>query len=336
MRTVSVFVAAQAALRLRDRRSRLMPWPGLARGVLGFGVIRVVPAPLLVCAVSCPGSTRLVSGLACFASQPGSTGAVSWPGLIRPASRPRFIRFVSWSRLIRPASRPKFIRFVSWPGLARPPTTLHQTERQISLFRICCDDQTDFPSSGPPLDAGFTLYGCPHIFVRLAVNQAIELIAASERRPKAGLMCSHTASQIARHAEIQRSVWAIGDDVDPAGGHGRDITRGWLRRSLSRPPNCRRRGRQVVGGRAKPGHDTRQTEPDHDARQAELAHDARQTEPDPDARRTEPSHDTGRTELSHGTTWTKPGHRKKRIRNLDPSSVGTPRFWSGNEYADAA
>jgi hypothetical protein len=354
MLTASVSVAAQAALCLWRREMR---WSGLIRLGSAPGVIRVLPAPCLNGPLSWPGSIYFVSWPGSipfvsrpsqipfvsrarpipFVSWPGSIPFVSRPSPIRLGSRPRSTDFVVWRpRFIRRASRPRSTCYVSWPGLARPPTTLHQTERQIGPFRICCDDQTDFPGSGPPLDAGFTLYGCPYICVRLAVNQAIELIAASKRRPKAVLMCSHTAGQIARHAEVQRSVWAIGHDVDPAGGHGRDITHGWLRKSLSRPLNWRERRVQVVGGRAKPGHDTRQTEPAHDARRTKLGHETGRTKPGHDTRHTGPGHNARRIEPSHDARRPESGHGIRRMGSPAPSAVNTPCYRSEVGHADAA
>jgi hypothetical protein len=308
MLTANVSVA-QSALCLWRRQIR---WSGLVRLASAPGVIRVLPAPCLNGPLSWPGSIYFVSwpGSISFVSRARPIPFVSRASPIRLGSRPRSTDFVVWRpRFIRRASRPRSTCYVSWPGLARPPTTLHQTERQIGPFRICCDDQTDFPGSGPPLDADFTLYGCPYIYVRLAVNQAIELIVASKIRPKAVLMCSDTAGQIARHAEVQRSVWAIGHDIDPAGGHGRDITHGWLRKSLSRPLNWRERRVQVVGGRAKPGHDIRHTGPGHDAG------------------RTEPSHDARRPESGHGI---------RRMGSPAPSAVNTPCYRSEVGHADAA
>jgi hypothetical protein len=157
-------------------------------------------------------------------------------------------RDMSWRRGL---SRP-----VLGPGLAWLLTALHQPDRQIVPLGISGDDQPNLPGSGPALQAGFPLDGGTHVAMLFGVGQAIKLIAAGERRSDSGLVRADTIGQIARYAEIQRSVRSVGHDVDPAGGHGRDDAGGWLRKGLRKPAVDKFVVGEVVGGRAKPGHDT--------------------------------------------------------------------------------
>jgi hypothetical protein len=148
------------------------------------------------------------------------------------------------------------VDFVPWPRSAWPPATSHQPDRQIIPLGISGDDQPDLPGSGPAFQAGFPLDGGAHVTMLFGVGQAVKLIAAGECRTGAGLVRTDTIGQIARYAEIQRSVRSVGHDVNPAGGHGQDDAGGWLRKGLRRPAFDKFVVGEVVGGRAKPGHDT--------------------------------------------------------------------------------
>jgi hypothetical protein len=148
---------------------------------------------------------------------------------------------------------------VSWPGLSRPPTTSHQRDRKIIPFGISGDNQTDLPSTWPPFQACFALDGRDHVFVLFSVNQAVQLVPAGECRSEPSLMLPDTAGEITGHAEVQRPIRSIGHDVDPAGRHGEDNQRERLRNGLRLAAHRHSHWggpREVVGGRAKPGHDT--------------------------------------------------------------------------------
>ncbi len=153
---------------------------------------------------------------------------------------------------------------VSWPGerarergLARPPTTLHQTGRKIVPLWVSGHDQADFPGSGPSFQAGFALDGGAHVAVRFGVDQAVEVVPSGECRSDAFLMLANPVGEVAGYAQVQRPVRAVGHDVNPAGGHGWDGGREWLRTGLrwnwGGQSGC---GGEVVGGRTKSGHDT--------------------------------------------------------------------------------
>ena len=146
--------------------------------------------------------------------------------------------------------------FMSWPGLARPPTTSHQPDRQIVPLGVPSDDQSNLPGPGPTFQTGFALNSGSHVSMLFGINQAIEFVPAGEHRSNARLVGSDTIGQIARYAKIQRAVRPVGHDVDPACGHGQDGKQGRLRKRLRRPALREFVGDQVVGGRAKPGHDT--------------------------------------------------------------------------------
>ncbi|MEA2731466.1 MAG: hypothetical protein QOF70_5941 [Acetobacteraceae bacterium] len=148
---------------------------------------------------------------------------------------------------------------VSWPGLARPPTTLHQPHQQIVPLEIPGYDQTDLPRSWPTLQARFALNGGPHVAVSLAIHQAIQLVPAGKRRSSTLLVRPDATGQGTRYAQIPRSVRSIGHDVYPAGGHRRNDAPRWLRKSVGNAVRTHfddSRTGEVVGGRARLGHDT--------------------------------------------------------------------------------
>jgi hypothetical protein len=171
-------------------------------------------------------------------------GGRTWNNVSWPAPRP-----VSW-----PASRS-----VSWPGLARPPMTSYQTNRKIVPAWVLGDDQTHFPGSWPALHAGLALDCGGHVFVRFCVYEPVQFISSGECRSGAGLMLANPADEVVCYAKVQRSVRTVGHDVDPAGGHASDRSDRLLRKGLQNgpfPDSCTWSAGQVVGGRAKPSHDT--------------------------------------------------------------------------------
>jgi hypothetical protein len=151
---------------------------------------------------------------------------------------------------------------VSWPGLSQPPTTLHQPHRKIVPLRISRDDQPNLPGPGPTFQACLALNGGEYVAVGLAVNQAMQLVAPGECRSGSILMCPHPAGECARYADIQRSVRAIGHDVNPGGVYAGENTGGRLTKGLhwtTFEGRMRSHGLKVPGGRANPGHDTNAT-----------------------------------------------------------------------------
>lgn len=147
---------------------------------------------------------------------------------------------------------------MSWPRLARPPTTSRQVVGKVFPIRIAGMDQPDLPRPWPALQAGLALDRRRHIGVRLTIHQPIQSIAPGERRPNTRFMLRNPAHQIAGDAEIQRSIWSVRHDVNPACGQGGECDRQSLRKGLRgyhirRPASAGRD--KVVGGRDKTGHD---------------------------------------------------------------------------------
>ena len=150
---------------------------------------------------------------------------------------------------------------VSWPGVARPPTTLKQPNRQIVPIWISRDNQAHFPGSVPSLDVGFSLNGGRHIAMLLGIDQTMQAISGCEHRPSPVFMRADPGCQIAGHAGVQRSIWTVRHDVDPTNRHGSSLSYKQLTNRLGGRdfllPMIGQR-HQVVGGRATPGHDTKQ------------------------------------------------------------------------------
>src|SRR5579871_3030875 len=152
-------------------------------------------------------------------------------------------------------------------------------------------DQPDLPASRPMLDVFLPLDCGKHILMPCGINQAVQAIVLGEPAYEPLLVLSHTTPpDVAGDADIQRSIATVGHDVDPAGRHlrqlsARTVKKAWThmpRRigsgyfvpcyfvssnfvswpGLVRPstpflPPCN----IVVGGRAKPGHDTKHNRP---------------------------------------------------------------------------
>jgi hypothetical protein len=149
--------------------------------------------------------------------------------------------------------------YVSWPGLARPPTTSQQPILQIVPIRIASDDQSDRPSSRPPLNIGLALDRAKHIAVLFGVNQALQVVARCKHRSSAVLMRRNPCGQVTRDAGVQRPIRTIGHDVEPSRGHRAENKEDWSRKGLRNADYSRSsvdQRRKVVGGRAKHRHVT--------------------------------------------------------------------------------
>jgi len=82
------------------------------------------------------------------------------------------------------------------------------------------------------LDVLLALNSAEHIPMALAIDQAVKPVAVREPQSHAALVFSHAAFEVICHADLERSVWAVGHDVDPAGRHENDSRRAWLRNDL--------------------------------------------------------------------------------------------------------
>src|SRR5690242_572686 len=87
-------------------------------------------------------------------------------------------------------------------------------------------DQPYLPGPGPVLNVLLPLDGRKHVFVSFDVDQPMQAVVTSETIYQTYLVLGHTSSNVARDADIQRTVWTVGHDVNPVGGHAaQPITR---------------------------------------------------------------------------------------------------------------
>jgi hypothetical protein len=95
--------------------------------------------------------------------------------------------------------------------------------------------------------------------MEFVINESIELVPAGKSRSETTLMVADATREIAGDTQIERSVRSIRHDVDPTGGHAQDFAGERLRNGVRKDLYRRSSGiygGKVVGGRAKPGHDS--------------------------------------------------------------------------------
>ena len=73
------------------------------------------------------------------------------------------------------------------------------------------------------------------VIVLLEVDEALQTIPLGESSNLTVAMLSNPTDNVIRHANVQRAVWTIGQDIDPAPFHAPEFA--------------------SVDGRDKPGHD---------------------------------------------------------------------------------
>jgi len=80
-------------------------------------------------------------------------------------------------------------------------------------------DEPHFPRAWPFLDTRFPRYRAFDFFVPLHENQSLQPIAFGEALICSAAVFRSAPTNIRRHAEIERSVCFVCDDIDPAAFH---------------------------------------------------------------------------------------------------------------------
>jgi len=91
---------------------------------------------------------------------------------------------------------------------------LDQRARQVRPIEIVFLDQIDLSVAPPLLEQVFPLAGRREVFVNFAIDEAIDLIFASEGFDATGSVLLDPSREIVRHADVERSVLTAGEDVN--------------------------------------------------------------------------------------------------------------------------
>ena len=85
------------------------------------------------------------------------------------------------------------------------------------------------------LDVVLALDGVADVIELFEIDEAFQSVPFGEAIDKSGTMLEYAADKIARHADVQDAVWAVGQNINVSTCHAEIL--------------------QAVDGRDKPGHD---------------------------------------------------------------------------------
>jgi hypothetical protein len=99
-------------------------------------------------------------------------------------------------------------------------------------------NKADFPGTPPTLYGLFSLDRLTNILVPLGIDEAFQFVPLCKAYNLASAMLMNSARQISRYTDIERTVWSVGHDVNPATRHSiivsgriqqrnKNKTRGW-------------------------------------------------------------------------------------------------------------
>src|SRR5439155_10807699 len=95
----------------------------------------------------------------------------------------------------------------------------HDVWVEIPPFAIVALDQFELPLAAPFLDLLLPQNGIRHRLMELQVDQQVDAVFLSEAGDSPGSVLPHSASDVARHADIERAVPLTCKDVDASSTH---------------------------------------------------------------------------------------------------------------------
>lgn len=81
-------------------------------------------------------------------------------------------------------------------------------------MRVVFLNQVNFPITSPFFDALFAKDGVGHRVMCLEIDEMLNVVELGEAGKRTSSMLVNTLSQVAGHADIKRSIWATGKDVN--------------------------------------------------------------------------------------------------------------------------
>jgi hypothetical protein len=102
---------------------------------------------------------------------------------------------------------------------------------QVSPLRIYRLDKRKFPVTSPFLERFLARNGGLHRLVRFEPDQGVHVVLLCEACHEIVLMLPNALNKIGRHASIERTVLAAGEDIDTWQLHGRSLLDSGFRRN---------------------------------------------------------------------------------------------------------
>src|SRR6185369_12643751 len=84
---------------------------------------------------------------------------------------------------------------------------------------VVAQDESDLPCARPVFQVFLALDREADVVEVFDMNETLQAVFAREALREIRMVLNHALREIAGDADIQRAVWAIGEDVDPAAGH---------------------------------------------------------------------------------------------------------------------